>query len=59
MFGGLTSDEAKVAIVVANCSDGEDNDQDGFTDCEDWDCNWHPILRGLCETETGGSLVCE
>jgi len=21
------------------CSDGIDNDQDGFTDCEDWDCD--------------------
>jgi len=24
------------------CSDGEDNDQDGFLDCDDWDCNDQP-----------------
>jgi hypothetical protein len=27
------------------CSNGIDEDQDGFTDCEDWDCHWNPLLR--------------
>jgi len=24
------------------CSDGLDNDNDGFVDCDDWDCSWNP-----------------
>jgi len=45
------------ALVMERCTDGEDNDNDGFADCDDWDCNWNPIIRGLCEADDG-SLVC-
>jgi hypothetical protein len=31
-----------------NCQDGLDNDQDGFADCDDWDCNWNEATRDLC-----------
>ena len=31
-----------------NCTDGIDNDADGFADCDDWDCNWNPVTRDLC-----------
>jgi hypothetical protein len=31
-----------------NCQDGLDNDDDGFADCDDWDCNWNPVTRDLC-----------
>ncbi|MBW2463736.1 MAG: hypothetical protein JRH11_18945 [Deltaproteobacteria bacterium] len=58
-LSSITEDEAIIQVVIANCSDGVDNDQDGFVDCEDWDCNWHPTLRGLCESRAGGSLVCD
>ena len=26
------------------CSDGLDNDEDGFVDCADWDCAWNPAV---------------
>ncbi|MCK5799300.1 MAG: hypothetical protein KAI47_19050, partial [Deltaproteobacteria bacterium] len=26
------------------CSDGIDNDADGFVDCADWDCSWNPLV---------------
>jgi hypothetical protein len=58
MVRSMSEDEIYIATLVGNCTDGEDNDQDGFIDCDDWDCNWHPTLRGLCETERG-NLVCE
>ena len=50
-----------------NCTDGLDNDQDGFADCEDWDCNWNPATRSLCparatpcatDAECGANRVC-
>ncbi len=30
---------------VTDCTDGIDNDMDGFTDCEDWECSWNPALN--------------
>ena len=33
------------AAAFAQCTDGFDNDRDGFTDCEDWDCHWLPALN--------------
>jgi hypothetical protein len=30
--------------AYANCTDGRDNDADGFVDCEDWDCNYNPAM---------------
>ncbi|HJL18710.1 MAG TPA: hypothetical protein RMH99_23815 [Sandaracinaceae bacterium LLY-WYZ-13_1] len=40
----LTQDERR-RMVVAGCTDGEDDDRDGFVDCEDWDCNHNPLAR--------------
>jgi len=53
---GLTRGQAQ-GIAADNCSDGEDNDEDGFVDCDDWDCNWNPLLPGFCEMRTG-TLLC-
>jgi hypothetical protein len=39
---------ATVDWMRMNCQDGEDNDRDGFVDCDDWDCNWNPDTRDLC-----------
>ncbi len=39
-----------------NCSDGIDNDNDGFVDCEDWDCSWNPAVT-VCQPP--GERVCE
>jgi Ca2+-binding EF-hand superfamily protein len=39
---------AETAAARHNCTDGLDNDLDGFVDCEDYDCAWHPRLEGLC-----------
>ncbi|MEM1033541.1 MAG: hypothetical protein AAGN82_24615 [Myxococcota bacterium] len=36
------------------CSDGLDNDLDGFVDCEDWDCSWNPEVT-ICTSPR----VCE
>jgi hypothetical protein len=34
--------------ALANCTDGRDNDADGFVDCEDWDCNHNPTTTAMC-----------
>ncbi|MEM6993022.1 MAG: hypothetical protein AAF721_21095 [Myxococcota bacterium] len=34
------------------CSDGEDNDGDGFVDCDDWDCSYNPAVT-IC-----GARIC-
>ena len=39
-----------------NCSDGLDNDNDGFVDCDDWDCSWNPDVT-VCQPP--GERVCE
>ena len=31
------------------CSNGVDEDSDGFFDCEDWDCQWNPLLKPAVE----------
>jgi hypothetical protein len=36
------------------CSDGLDNDKDGFVDCDDWDCSWNPLVT-VCN---GRAKVC-
>jgi hypothetical protein len=40
--------------INARCSDGQDNDLDGFVDCDDWDCAWHPLV-----TVCTGRKICE
>ena len=32
-----------------NCADGEDNDNDGFIDCADFDCAWNPEVTTCAE----------
>jgi hypothetical protein len=34
--------------------DGEDNDGDGFTDCDDWDCSHNPLVTVCAD----GPKVC-
>lgn len=46
--------EDHVNQLNARCSDGLDNDLDGFIDCDDWDCSWHPLVT-VCQ----GPKVCE
>jgi hypothetical protein len=36
------------SLSVPNCTDGRDNDCDGFVDCDDWDCNWSPHTQAMC-----------
>ena len=43
------------AVINGICSDGKDNDGDGFTDCDDWDCAWNPKVT-VCE---GKPKVCQ
>jgi hypothetical protein len=42
---GLTVGERDVL-----CSDGKDNDGDGFTDCADFDCSWNPSVT-VCDKQ--------
>ncbi len=44
--------------AISRCNDGIDGDSDGFLDCDDWDCQWNPLLNpratggtapGLCQ----------
>lgn len=51
------------AQVRAGCTDGLDNDLDGFVDCDDWDCNHNPLAVNvdgtpLCRGGDGQPLVC-
>ncbi|MGF1466087.1 MAG: hypothetical protein ACFCGT_08125 [Sandaracinaceae bacterium] len=39
------SDPTSEEAAVRSCTDGLDNDGDGFTDCDDWDCNHDPLVR--------------
>ena len=57
----------QAAMSVRSCTDGRDGDSDGFTDCEDWECNHNPravsVPAGMtyddCFVETDpGSIVC-
>ncbi len=34
-----------VAQALERCTDGFDGDGDGFVDCDDWDCQWNPLLN--------------
>ena len=55
------SDEQRrrnIAETSEACRDGFDGDSDGFIDCDDWDCQWNPLLNpgatggtapGLCQ----------
>ncbi|HHH28735.1 MAG TPA: hypothetical protein ENK57_10380 [Polyangiaceae bacterium] len=40
-------------MVVRQCTDGLDNDNDGFTDCEDWECNHNPLA-----VDVDGNPIC-
>ncbi|MBO6940738.1 MAG: hypothetical protein JJ863_37535 [Deltaproteobacteria bacterium] len=31
--------------AIDRCTNGLDEDEDGFTDCDDWDCHWNPLMR--------------
>ena len=44
----------KQAAANFACSDGKDGDSDGYTDCDDFDCAWNPLVT-VCE----GPRVCE
>ncbi|MEM9067690.1 MAG: hypothetical protein AAGE52_04265 [Myxococcota bacterium] len=37
--------------AIARCSDGIDGDIDGFVDCDDWDCQWNPLLNPLATAD--------
>jgi hypothetical protein len=52
----------QAAMSVALCSDGIDNDGDGFTDCEDWECNYSPHVvdasgTPLCRSSGGNTCI--
>ncbi|NCQ60586.1 MAG: hypothetical protein GW913_07950, partial [Myxococcales bacterium] len=41
-------------------SDHLDNDGDGFVDCDDWDCNWNPLLNPQAADPTSTAVpFCE
>jgi hypothetical protein len=50
-------DDLSVACAGSDqqCSDGIDQDLDGFTDCNDWDCAWNPQVT-VC---AGKPKVCQ
>lgn len=64
-FAGLFDDgdptgDAIKDQAVANCSDGVDGDNDGFVDCDDFNCNHNPYTRELCRASRASNrLICE
>ncbi|MCA9606675.1 MAG: hypothetical protein KC619_13815 [Myxococcales bacterium] len=63
--GSLPTDSTRaeqIAMAVRTCTDGIDNDLDGFTDCEDWECNHNPLVvdssgQPLCRHARGRTCV--
>ncbi len=64
--GGMIATDStraeRVAMSVRLCTDGIDNDGDGFTDCEDWECNYNPLVvdnedNPICRTRTGPTCI--
>lgn len=53
--GGSFVDAAQ---AVAYCTDGLDGDGDGFIDCDDYNCNYNPLVGDLCR-QARGRLICE
>lgn len=51
--GSEPNNSACYDAVLAACSDGQDNDGDSYVDCEDFDCNHHPLR--VCK----GTKVCQ
>ncbi|MEZ4248216.1 MAG: hypothetical protein R3B99_08265 [Polyangiales bacterium] len=49
-FADGTEEVAALREAVGRCTDGFDGDLDGFVDCEDWDCQWHPLLNPSART---------
>ncbi len=54
--------EERQRQVRASCTDGLDNDGDGFVDCEDFDCNYNPLAvtvdgRPLCRSTSGRTCL--
>ena len=49
--GDLGDTDPVAALQEAQdaCSDGNDNDNDGFVDCDDWDCQWNPLLNPIAD----------
>lgn len=53
----------QIEMATAQCTDAVDNDGDGFTDCEDWECNYNPRVvndagdRPLCESAGGRTCL--
>ena len=52
----------RIAMAVRSCTDGIDNDRDGFTDCEDWECNHNPLVvdaegNPICRRQTGRTCI--
>jgi hypothetical protein len=63
---GLLPEDAslaeQVAMATAACTDGRDGDGDGFTDCEDWECNYNPRVlfpdsTPICRSAGGHTCV--
>lgn len=38
-------EESLRAIAIQGCSDNFDGDADGILDCDDWDCQYNPLLN--------------
>lgn len=56
------TDEERQRQVRASCTDGLDNDGDGFVDCEDFDCNYNPYAvtqdgQPLCRSTLGRTCM--
>ena len=63
--GSIPTDSTRaeqIAMAVRSCTDGVDNDSDGFVDCEDWECNHNPRVvdaegNPLCRQMRGRTCI--
>ncbi len=58
VFGVDVPTISEQSLARDACTDGIDNDLDGFSDCFDWDCAWNPLTREICK-EFNPVGVCE
>jgi len=54
-----TNPRRAIAELQERCLDNRDQDIDGFYDCDDWDCQWNPLLKPTVEDRMRNGATAE
>ncbi len=55
-FATVMEFQRAVQIAIERCTDGIDGDSDTLVDCDDWDCQWNPLLAPLANGDPAPGL---